>query len=79
MRDADKSFIVLSLNKLKLDNSNLDLLSKQLWTKFKHYKTCDYVIIENTGKVVKLEKNLIQGSYADFRKEVISIKDKRAE
>lgn len=79
LRDADKSFIVLSLNKLKLDNSSLDLLSKQLWAKFKHYKSCDYVIIENAGKVVKLEKNLIQGSYADFRKEVISIKDKRAE
>jgi hypothetical protein len=79
LRDADKSFTVLSLNKLKLDNSSLDLLSKQLWAKFKHYKTCSYVIIENSGEIVKLNENLIKGSYAYFRKEVISIKDKRVE
>lgn len=79
LRDVNSSFIVLSLNNLKLNNTNLNILSRQLWAKFKHYETCSYIVIESSGKVLKLNKKLIKGSYADFRKEVISIKDKSTE
>lgn len=79
LRDANSSFIVLSLNNLKLNNTNLNILSRQLWAKFKHYETCSYIVIESSGKILKLNKKLIKGSYADFRKEVISIKDKSTE
>lgn len=76
LKGLNNSFIALSLNNLKLTNSSFDLLSKQLWAKFKHYRTCSYIIIENTGNTVRLERKLLKGNYADFRKEVYSIKTK---
>jgi len=61
----DNAFLIIEVN-FKPTNANIATFTKQSWSKFKHYKTIDYIIIYNDDKIIKIKREVIELGYDTY-------------
>ncbi len=75
LRDLDKTFLYININKYELSDANLDMMINQSWAKFKHYKeNVKFIVIIHNNNAVRLNSNLIDKGYESYRKEFFKIR-----
>lgn len=67
LSEEKNAFLVIEVN-FEPTNNNISDFTKQSWSKFKHYKQLDYVILYKGNKAIKINRNVFNSEIDYYSK-----------
>ena len=78
LRDLEQCFVVFNFQNATFNNENISGMSRQLWSKFQHYKSVNNLYLINGSNAVKIDREVIKKGFGVFKSEVENINNSKS-